>query len=130
MSVFVDVNNVYKTYFTHKPPVRACVQAPLPKNMHWQLDCILTKQNPSERVNLHVQSVSHWAPANIGPYSQANTTSGYDFYAGQIAMVPGTLNIIPGGITNQCHLAARNAFRAFRVHSQNKPNLVIIYVSI
>ncbi|CAD5123213.1 DgyrCDS11574 [Dimorphilus gyrociliatus] len=129
MSVFAEVNNVYKTYFAHKPPIRACVQAPLPKNVHWQLDCILTKENPNNRTNLHVQGISHWAPANIGPYSQANTTNGYDFYAGQIAMVPGTLDIIPGGITNQCHLAARNAFRAIRVHSKNKPNLVIIYVT-
>ena len=24
-----------------------------------------------ERKTLHVQSISHWAPANIGPYSQA-----------------------------------------------------------
>ena len=24
-----------------------------------------------ELVTMHVQSLSHWAPANIGPYSQA-----------------------------------------------------------
>ncbi len=24
-----------------------------------------------DRKTMHVQSVSHWAPANIGPYSQA-----------------------------------------------------------
>lgn len=24
-----------------------------------------------ERVTMHVQGISHWAPANIGPYSQA-----------------------------------------------------------
>ena len=27
------------------------------------------------RVNLHVQSFSKWAPANIGPYSQSNLLS-------------------------------------------------------
>ena len=30
-----------------------------------------------ERSSMHVQSVSHWAPANIGPYSQAYTVSLY-----------------------------------------------------
>ena len=27
-------------------------------------------------VTMHVQSLSHWAPANIGPYSQAVRVSG------------------------------------------------------
>ena len=29
------------------------------------------------RSSMHVQSVSHWAPANIGPYSQAYMVRAY-----------------------------------------------------
>lgn len=57
---------------------RVCVQAPLPAGQLLQMDCLLHAwaEPPEEgrfreRGALHVQSLSHWAPANIGPYSQA-----------------------------------------------------------
>lgn len=34
-----------------------------------QIDCIATC-NLGTRQAMHVQSLSYWAPANIGPYSQ------------------------------------------------------------
>ena len=44
----------------------------------FHLDCYAVNDTNShdeptsyERKTLHVQSISHWAPANIGPYSQA-----------------------------------------------------------
>mmetsp|Transcript_21492 Transcript_21492/g.41724 ORF Transcript_21492/g.41724 Transcript_21492/m.41724 type:complete len:454 (-) Transcript_21492:88-1449(-) len=41
---------------------------------------------------LHVRSISEWAPACIGPYSQANTIhSNLLFIAGQIPLNPGTM---------------------------------------
>lgn len=59
-------------------PCRVCVQAPLPAGQLLQMDCLLHDWiDPLEegcfhqREALHVQSLSHWAPANIGPYSQA-----------------------------------------------------------
>ncbi|CAB1331072.1 unnamed protein product [Coregonus sp. 'balchen'] len=59
-----------------------CVQAPLPAGQLLQMDCLLHDWPPEpqeaaqeatfhHREALHVQSLSHWAPANIGPYSQA-----------------------------------------------------------
>lgn len=33
-----------------------------------------------ERVTMHVQGISHWAPANIGPYSQAVKVSFSVYY--------------------------------------------------
>jgi diphthine-ammonia ligase len=46
---------------------------------------------------MHVQSISRWAPPNIGPYSQSNvltnSESGIMFLAGQIGMDPGTLDL-------------------------------------
>lgn len=60
------------------PFCRVCVQARLPVGQLLQMDVLLHDWSvtPEEdcfqhRDTLHVQSVSHWAPANIGPYSQA-----------------------------------------------------------
>lgn len=78
MSNYVLLNEVYITWFNQiNPPVRVCVECPL--NVSVLLDAIAYKEIPRENDNnkvykrhtLHVQSISHWAPANIGPYSQA-----------------------------------------------------------
>ncbi|TNN33523.1 Diphthine--ammonia ligase [Liparis tanakae] len=78
MEDFVALNAVYKEHFGVNPPARVCVQAPLPAGRLLQVDCLLQDWSapPEEgcfhqREALHVQSLSHWAPANIGPYSQA-----------------------------------------------------------
>ncbi|PWA16300.1 hypothetical protein CCH79_00004746, partial [Gambusia affinis] len=78
MEDFVSLNAVYRKYFDINPPARVCVQAPLPGGQLLQMDCLLHDwTEPLEegcfrhKEALHVQSFSHWAPANIGPYSQA-----------------------------------------------------------
>lgn len=53
---------------------------------------------------MHVQSISHWAPANIGPYSQAVRIGDVIHLAGQIGLVPGSMTMIQGGIRPQCML--------------------------
>lgn len=63
------------------------------------------------RDTMHVQSISHWAPANIGPYSQAIKIGNVIHLAGQIALVPGSMVIVKGGIKQQCRLALRNVDR-------------------
>ena len=71
MDLFARVNSVYATYFGSSPPARACVAIDLPDNVRVKLDAVaFIEQNPSERQALHVQGLSYWAPANIGPYSQ------------------------------------------------------------
>ena len=50
--------------------------------------------NISLRKVLHVQSISHWAPVCVGPYSQCNTyQSCLHFLAGQIGLVPITMTL-------------------------------------
>ena len=44
--------------------------------------------------NMHVQSVSHWAPPNVGPYSQVNKMDNVIFMAGQISLYPPTLALV------------------------------------
>eukprot|EP01134_Creolimax_fragrantissima_P002316 CFRG2316T1 len=43
---------------------------------------------------LHVQSISRWCPANIGPYSQAVTQRNRVYLAGQIGLIPNSLTLI------------------------------------
>ena len=50
---------------------RVCVQLPLPSNVYFKMEAILHDRSKYERQVLHVQSISFWAPANIGPYSQS-----------------------------------------------------------
>lgn len=45
------------------------MEAALPTNVALQIDCYCNKSLP-DRQTMHVQGLSHWAPANIGPYSQ------------------------------------------------------------
>lgn len=60
---------------------------------------------------MHVQSKSHWAPANIGPYSQSVRVRNLIYLAGQIGLVPGSLEMVEGGIKAQCRLTLRHLKR-------------------
>lgn len=74
MSDFGVVNGAYKTFFGINPPPRACVGANLPAPCRVQVSCTAIHNNIKgikPRQTLHVQGMSYWAPANIGPYSQA-----------------------------------------------------------
>ena len=74
MDLFSRVNAVYGTFFGISPPARACVGVDLPPDIRVKLDCVAyVEKNPIDRQALHVQGLSYWAPANIGPYSQAIT---------------------------------------------------------
>ncbi|XP_023133158.2 diphthine--ammonia ligase isoform X2 [Amphiprion ocellaris] len=112
MEDFVPLNEVYKKHFGTNPPARVCVQAPLPAGQLLQMDCLLHDwTEPLEegcfhqREALHVQSLSHWAPANIGPYSQALRVDEVVFCAGQIALVPCTMQLVKAGTYAQAHLS-------------------------
>lgn len=48
------------------------------------------------------------APAAIGPYSQAVVSGGFLFSAGQIALDPGTGQIVEGGVTAQTERVMKN----------------------
>ncbi|ORX92572.1 hypothetical protein K493DRAFT_263323 [Basidiobolus meristosporus CBS 931.73] len=105
MASFAQVNQAYKRYFGINPPSRACVQLNLPSPHRVQIDCIAAKRMCTageaqaaqvERDTLHVQGLSYWAPANIGPYSQAVVVQNQIYVAGQIGLIPSSLSL-PGG---------------------------------
>lgn len=91
MSLFPAANEAYMRYFGASPPARACVAVPMDESN--QRVCVevvglddepmptvhaLGSQRVGDRSALHVQGLSYWAPANIGPYSQAVTVSSFE----------------------------------------------------
>ncbi|XP_069772758.1 diphthine--ammonia ligase isoform X3 [Narcine bancroftii] len=101
---FGIINSVYQSYFNLNPPARVCVESPLPDGVLLQIDCLVHKPESMfqdvtclQKEVMHVQSISHWAPANIGPYSQSVKIGDEIFCAGQIGLVPCTMQLIKGG---------------------------------
>lgn len=72
MKEFVSINTVYKQFFNIKPASRACIEVPILHDDNRVIMEFKGVVNKDKVDTLHVQSLSHWAPANIGPYSQAN----------------------------------------------------------
>lgn len=98
MSDFASINTVYRRFFgSNHPACRACIQVPFPDSLsHCNiLISIEGTFNASSREILHVQSISKWAPANIGPYSQSVFDPCLERYylAGQIGLVPETMQV-------------------------------------
>lgn len=85
---FPLLNRVYQSYFGVSPPSRACIA--IPQQVSRFALSATGYHRPSqpqlERRALHVQGRSYWAPANIGPYSQAVRIGGRISIAGQIAL--------------------------------------------
>ncbi|KAK8847652.1 hypothetical protein IAR55_005511 [Kwoniella newhampshirensis] len=104
MSLFLPANEVYKTYFGTSPPSRATVAVPLEKervrvevvgfdDQPMSAERMGSNQLVGGRSGLHVQGLSYWAPANIGPYSQAVVVNSRLFLAGQIPLIPASLTL-------------------------------------
>ena len=63
---------------------------------------------PHEQDTLHVQSVSRWAPSNIGPYSQAKSLCNMVFVSGQIALEPASMQLVADTASAQATQCLRN----------------------
>lgn len=109
MQDFAAVNSVYANLFTKpNPPARVTVACGdmLPSGVDIMASFGTDVGPRFTRLGLHVQSRSYWAPANIGPYSQAisvsvpNTIGGgakdpYLVYiAGQIPLIPASMEVL------------------------------------
>lgn len=95
MELFPVLNSVYNEQFGTSPPARACVAVDLrpPTRVSLSAVAYANCEAPQDRQALHVQGLSYWAPANIGPYSQAVTAGGQVFISGQIGLVPASLTL-------------------------------------
>lgn len=130
MTDFAAVNAVYGTLFTTpNPPARVTVSCGdlLPDGIHIAASFVASRCSPDLRRGLHVQSRSYWAPANIGPYSQAvgvPVCAGGDgergasaelvYVAGQIPLVPASMDLVSGGFEEQAVLSLQHLWRIGR----------------
>ncbi|WPG98744.1 diphthine--ammonia ligase [Acrodontium crateriforme] len=102
MADFPSINAVYGIFFTApNPPARVTIAAAdaLPNGSLLSVGVTSIRKLPQERrKGLHVQSRSYWAPANIGPYSQAISApidgSSLVYVAGQIPLVPASMEMV------------------------------------
>jgi diphthine-ammonia ligase len=113
MTDFTVLNPIYNQYFnTLNPPARVTISTgtTMPPTTDVMLSITLDKpthnsnNNTTARQGLHVQGRSYWAPANIGPYSQAishplpcsyetHPTSEIVYIAGQIPLTPASMEV-------------------------------------
>ncbi|UZJ52967.1 hypothetical protein CBS101457_002287 [Exobasidium rhododendri] len=125
---FSQLNEVYKACFGVDPPSRACVAINLDEQSRHHIildgvaydDGVLYKADsaipsiaPRPRKALHVQGRSYWAAANIGPYSQSVLAESRISIAGQIGLLPTTLQLA-SHIPVQIVLALQHARRVFK----------------
>ena len=106
MDTFASVNRIYGQLFQEPdPPTRVTVACGdmLPESRHVSITLNFNPQAPDHKKALHVQSRSYWAPANIGPYSQAISVPVSSkqsilhgprlvYVAGQIPLDPATMS--------------------------------------
>lgn len=119
MAKYSELNRVYADFFNfNNPPTRVCVECPLPDRLQVIVEAVAYRPTSESaattverRHTMHVQGISHWAPANIGPYSQSTRIGEITYISGQIALVPGSMQIVTGGIKPQCQLALRHISR-------------------
>lgn len=103
MDHFSQINEVYAAVFGTNPPTRACVAIALPPPVRIRLEAIAyASLDISARRALHVQGLSYWAPANIGPYSQA-----VDVRIGEQSTPRRTYSIVFSIIGRRCDICLR-----------------------
>lgn len=129
MEYFAAVNEVYASFFPSiHPPARACVAIPpstspsiptmvievlfavAPPDWTKLCDSSFSTFCASNRRALHVQSISEWAPACIGPYAQAVKYLGLLHFAGQIPLDPATMSVIQSdarGYAQRCLMSCQ-----------------------
>lgn len=116
MEEYATLNRIYARFFNFtNPPTRVCVECPLSNNLHVIIEAVAFRPKDGaerqSRHTMHVQGISHWAPANIGPYSQSTRVGEITYISGQIGMVPGSMKLVDGGVKPQCQLALRHISR-------------------
>lgn len=128
MSDFEAANRAYALTFREgepNPPARVTIAASLPDEVKVSISVVLSRLPHRYRRGLHVQSRSYWAPANIGPYSQAicvplqtaddTLPSGQHvegcFVAGQIPLVPSSMEMLSSGFEELAILSLQHLWR-------------------
>lgn len=96
LSHFGIANFAYSKVLPQKnSPSRTCIEyaSSFSSSPSVLADCFAYR-DVSKREVLHVQSISKWAPACIGPYSQVSQFGGLLFLAGQIGLDPPSMTLV------------------------------------
>lgn len=137
MALFVEMNELYKKVFNRSakklgavPPSRTCIQASIFHEI--ELTVYSFAEPDLSGKGVHVQGLSYWAPASIGPYSQCRMQYGISYVAGQIGLVPQTLELATD-LRVEALLALQSAFRILNVVHETRVNwqpvLAIAYIT-
>ncbi|XP_072479100.1 diphthine--ammonia ligase isoform X3 [Notamacropus eugenii] len=125
MEDFSAINSAYVKMFDLCPPARVCVETLLPDGQLFSVDCLVHKSTittgeilPCSKEVMHVQSISHWAPASIGPYSQAIKVGEVLYTAGQIALVPCTMKLVSGGVWTEASVSLKHTLKILKAMSR------------
>lgn len=129
MSDFPAINAIYGSLFAEpNPPSRVTISCGdlLPQATNIAI-YLTVHTGKTDRQGLHVQGRSYWAPANIGPYSQAVTFPIHSLVetgdeasgsgprvvhiAGQIPLVPASMELPAGGLEMQLALSLQHLWR-------------------
>ncbi|KAK5049550.1 hypothetical protein LTR84_004479 [Exophiala bonariae] len=128
---FAGINIVYASLFRPgepNPPARVTFACDLPAGTDVSLSVVLSLAPRESRRGLHVQSRSYWAPANIGPYSQAicqpldqGVNADLNVHdaglieivhiAGQIPLVPQSMDVLQAPFLHQAVLSLQHLWR-------------------
>lgn len=131
MSSFNELNAEYIRHLgQHLPPSRSCVEVNALINVPARVlvDCFALRGSGVQKMQalrvrrdvLHVKSISAWAPCSIGPYSQANVLHrALILLAGQIALYPQTMELVPGDLAAQTTQCFRNVCRVLEALESN-----------
>lgn len=133
MSDFGRINAVYGKLFSKpNPPARVTISCGdlLPEGCDLAVAIVAPRSSKIQsRDGLHVQSQSYWAPANIGPYSQAIGASiagqqGNELrvvsIAGQIPLVPASMTFPPDSSTALQEQIVLSLQHLWRIGSERK----------
>lgn len=116
------INSIYIQYFKEiDPPSRVFIENDEIEFL--QIECYISDH---ELKVLHVQSISEWAPASIGPYSQAVFVDDIIRVAGQIGLVPSIMKLSKNE-NQQCLQNIENILRAMNTSSENIFKVNIYY---
>lgn len=139
MANFQSINKVYSSYFREPiPPARVCIESrSIVNDMRIQLSLTFVRQGTpttSPKTGLHVQGRSYWAPANIGPYSQATCSDGTVYLAGQIPLNPASMELLQplSDVTKPSALSLQHISRVMRSvvpATASKPEEMFAYIS-
>jgi enamine deaminase RidA (YjgF/YER057c/UK114 family) len=143
MGDFSEINRAYSQYFGVSPPSRVCIECNTIQGCV-TIESVLQISNADFTVVdydntdasvfakkvLHVQSVSEWAPACIGPYSQATVMCNIIRSAGQVALLPQTMNIVDASVKTQAIQCMKNVHHTLTALNSCIHNVVrcVLYV--